>query len=162
MVHQVHIILFLLNAAAVLAAALVDTFTRKIPNIFVVIMLCCSVTFWATAGIAPIFSHLISGVYAGAVGFLLFVRGKIGGGDVKMITALATWFVPQQLVMFVLWVLMCGGIIGALYLALIALRLFLERFTPKIPLPNIDPKAGMAYGLATACGFAVSAWRVFA
>ncbi|MFX8968911.1 prepilin peptidase, partial [Acinetobacter baumannii] len=82
----------------------------------------------------------------------------MGGGDVKMIAALATWFAPQQLILFILWVLMCGGVIGAIYLSLIAIKLLLERFVPKAPLPTIDPKAGMAYGLATACGFAVSAW----
>ncbi len=123
-------------------------------------MLAASVCFWAMQAPKDLIYHMLSGLYAAMVGFVLFQRKVLGGGDVKMIAALATWFMPQQLVLFVMWVLICGGVLGAIYLSLIALRLLLERRLPKLPMPQIDPKAGMAYGLATACGFAISAWRV--
>ena len=78
-----------------------------------------------------------------------------------MIAALALWFTPQQLPLFFIWTLMCGGILGSLYLAVIALSLARERFFPKFGQLSIDPKAGMPYGVATAIGFAIAASRVF-
>lgn len=152
-------IVLLLNAAAVASAAIVDLYTRKIPNIFVLIMLVCSAVHAAMAP-SHLLDHFLCGLYVSIIGVILYQRKVLGGGDVKMIAVLATWFLPQQLMMFILWVLISGGVLSVVYLAMIAARLAAERFAPRLRLPAVDPKGGMAYGVATACGYAFCAWKV--
>lgn len=158
--EQIAVATTLLNGAAVLSAAAIDLYTRKIPNIFVAVMLSCALVHAAVVAPGLILQHLLCGLYVGIVGVIFFQRKVLGGGDVKMIASLAVWFLPQQLMSFVIWVLIFGGVLSALYLAMIAVRLATERLAPKVRLPKVDPAGGMAYGVATACGFAFCAWKV--
>lgn len=152
--------LLLVNAAAVLAGALTDLFYRKIPNIHVTIVALCAITYTALFQRDQFILHLLNFLYVAGVGIVLFRRKVLGGGDVKFIAALALWFLPQQLGLFILSVLICGGVLGSIYLALCLLHLFCVKHLPKIRVPEVRADAGMPYGIATAVGFAFASIRV--
>ena len=152
--------LILTNASAVLAGAVIDLFYRKIPNIHVLIVALCAITFTALFHTDQLFFHLLNFLYVAGVGIILFRKKVLGGGDVKFIAALALWFMPQQLGLFVFSVLICGGILGSIYLAFCLLHLVCVRYFPKIRVPAVKADAGMPYGVATAVGFAFASLRV--
>ena len=84
------------------------------------------------------------------VGMLLFWRGIMGGGDVKLLAACVPWLAPTQLPAFLFWMAMIGGILGLVALgvrrmplpAKLAEHPWMKTFrgTDKIP-----------YGLAIGC-----------
>ena len=150
----------ILTIAGVVASAVVDLFYRKIPNAYVVILAVCALTYVSVSAPNRIFEHLISGVITLLSCMLLFHRKIIGGGDAKMIAALALWFTPQQLSLFVMWTLICGGALGVIFIGAIFARLAALKVWPKLSLPKILESAGMPYGVATAFGFAIAAWRI--
>ncbi len=47
------------------------------------------------------------------IGFILFARNCIGGGDVKLITALALWAGPQHMMAMAFVISLTGGVIAA-------------------------------------------------
>ncbi len=149
-----------MNAAAVLAAAIVDFMHRKIPNAHVAVMAVCGVLYVLLHNFDQAFMHVLSAVYVSAVVIILFLRKVLGGGDAKMLAALALWFTPQQLPLIAVATLIFGGILGSLYLSVVVLTLAGDKYLPNLDLPKIHPKAGMPYGVATAFGFAYAAWRI--
>jgi prepilin peptidase CpaA len=65
----------------------------------------------------------------------LHARGAFGGGDIKLITALAVGFPPLSTVDFLVATVMAGGVLGCVYLSL---RLFPEP-SPLAPRPRAWP-----------------------
>ncbi len=153
------LILILVNAAAVLAGALTDLFYRKIPNIHVAIVAVCAITYTALFDREQLVFHLLNFVYVAGIGIILFRKKVLGGGDVKFIAALALWFLPQQLGFFILTMLICGGILGGLYLAFCLLHIVCKKHLPSLRVPEVKADAGMPYGVATAFGFALASLR---
>jgi prepilin peptidase CpaA len=51
-------------------------------------------------------------------GVVLFARGIMGGGDVKLLAATVPWLAPGQLLVFLFWMAMAGGFAGLLALGL--------------------------------------------
>lgn len=88
------------------------------------------------------------------VGWFLFARGFIGGGDVKLIAAVSLWCGPALILPFMLLVLASGGILAAIFLVH-------ARF-------GMSSEGGMAralstpipYGIAIAIGSAYVAGRL--
>ena len=71
----------------------------------------------AEGPIAAMVSLLLAAVLFAA--FLpLHARGAIGGGDVKLITALAVGLSPPATLDFLLTTVMAGGVLGVVYLSL--------------------------------------------
>lgn len=153
------IILILVNATAVLAGALTDLFYRKIPNVHVAIVAVCAVTYVALFQRDQLLLHLLNFFYVAGVGVILFRKKVLGGGDVKFIAALALWFLPQQLGTFIMTVLICGGVLGSIYLAFCLLHLLCKKHLPWLRVPEVKANAGMPYGVATAVGFALVSLR---
>lgn len=94
-------------------------------------------------------------VFAGTVA--LFAAGLFGGGDAKLMPAIALWMGPSATVDFVFHTAVAGGLLG---LAFILLR--------RVPLPAaaaaqpwiarlMTPNGGIPYGIAIAWGAAVAA-----
>ncbi|MGP1393942.1 MAG: A24 family peptidase [Inquilinaceae bacterium] len=99
-------------------AAIHDARTFTIPNR---IPLCVVGLYgaWLVAGTAG--SLLPSVLVAASVlagGFVLFVLRFLGGGDAKLMAALALWAGPALIVDFILWTVLAGGAIaGGMILA---------------------------------------------
>jgi prepilin peptidase CpaA len=94
-------------------AAITDLRERRIPN-------------WLNAGVAALYpvylllspvpvawpGALAISLLVGLVGLALFAREQMGGGDVKLITAISLWAGVDQFVLFAVVTTLTGGIVG--------------------------------------------------
>jgi prepilin peptidase CpaA len=140
------------------AGATSDAATMTIPNwvsiglslLFVPVALVLGLG-WGEIGM-----HMLIGfaVFAACVG--LFYLNVFGGGDAKLIPAVAIWFGWPGLVSFLFWMAVYGGALAAS--VLIARRLMPSPAgAPEWARRVLDPAEGVPYGLAIAAG-AVTAW----
>ena len=135
-------ILLALLTLMLLAASAWDLRTRTIPNSLVAAMALLALPFWWATGLALWpdaalqvgVAILVFGLFAAA-----FAMGAMGGGDVKLIAALALWL-PWQAVLMLLVIMSLAG--GALTAAML-LRKRLARSQDAIEVP---------YGVAIAFG----------
>lgn len=117
---QVLYIIFGLYVALLCVAAAFDTWKFVIPNLIAVALVAL---FVATAFYLPFevdwLSHLGAGVAVFAAGAVLYAMNKLGGGDVKLLAAVAVWTGFEHLTDLLLYVAVGGG---ALAIGLIVLR----------------------------------------
>ena len=115
-------ILLALLAVLLLAAAWLDIRSRTIPNGLNLAVALLAIPFWWTIGL-PVWPDVAVhvGVAAGvfALFALAFAMGAMGGGDVKLVTAVALWL-PWQAVMMLLVLMSLAG--GVLTLAMVVRR----------------------------------------
>ncbi|MDX1541336.1 MAG: prepilin peptidase [Geminicoccaceae bacterium] len=106
-----------LFAAFLLLAALEDLRTRRIPNWLVVGVGVLWLP-WLIAGPAsagwPL--ALLLALVAFLAGLLLFTRGILGGGDVKLITVVMLWAGLEHLALFTFVMSLTGGLLAVLSL----------------------------------------------
>jgi prepilin peptidase CpaA len=117
-------------AAMMIAAAISDLRTRTISNELNAAMALLAVPYWFAIGLAPwpdmaLQFAIAFAVFAVFVG--LFMVGGMGGGDVKMIGALALW-VPPSLMLGMLTVMAIGG--GLLSAAMLAHKYWTKQSEP--------------------------------
>jgi prepilin peptidase CpaA len=153
-------------------AALTDLRERRIPN-------------WLNAGVAALYpvylllspvpvawpSALAISLMVGLVGLALFARERIGGGDVKLITAISLWAGVDQFTLFAVVTTLTGGIVGLVSLWYWRWRPLIEAHLAGFglagigrggapaaaggPEPNAPPMpapATLPYGIAIAAG----------
>lgn len=101
---------------------------------------------------SPLWSHAVAPVALFAVLALLFAKGWMGGGDVKLMTAIAVWTGLGGLPAFLVGTMLGGGIL--------ACTLLVARV---LPLPASAPRllkrdAPLPYAVAIAAG---TAWWMF-
>src|SRR5579872_1726255 len=91
-----------------------------------------------------------------AVGLILFARGLWGGGDVKLLTAVALWAGPHGILPALLVMAMAGGVLALLAGAM----LYVQRW--RAAARNATAVAGMPlpYGVAIACGGSFTAMQL--
>lgn len=121
---------------------------------------------WVSIGIAGVFvvalatrgfptgmaiGHLITGGGVFAIGALLFAARVFGGGDVKMLSAVALWAGPAGIATLTLAVAITGGV---LCLALLGGRALAARTAsvPQALRPLLVGEARVPYGIAIAVG----------
>jgi prepilin peptidase CpaA len=96
-------ILLSLLAALLVAAAVLDVKSRRIPNWLSLSVAVMAPLFWWTSGVA-FYPDAIERIGVAYLIFLLFFGmfclGGMGGGDVKLGAALGLWFSPQLSVTF--------------------------------------------------------------
>jgi prepilin peptidase CpaA len=148
---------FALYVLLLAAAAATDVWKFKIPNWVSAALL---LLFVPTALLLPAevdwLSHVGAGLSVLAVGVVLFARGLLGAGDVKLMTAVSLWTGFAYLAQFVLVVALAGGVLALLLLVLriVIARLPAVRAAPDGgSLPRILVKGErVPYGVAIACG----------
>ncbi len=139
--------------ALMAAAALFDAWKFIIPNTIPVVLI---VLFLVVALVwndrVPIFEHIGTGLLVFCVGAVIFRFGVLGGGDIKLLTAVAFWVGWDFLPIYLLVVAIFGG---GLTLFLLALRYSIRRLyrsrSPQAPLPQIL-RAGEKIPYAIAIG----------
>ena len=151
-------LLAVLPVIAVLAAVR-DLTTMTIPNWMSLVLLAAFVPAALTTGLEwrDLGIHLGIGLAALAVGMGLFALRVIGGGDAKLMAALALWMGPDAVLIFVLWTAVAGGLFS---LALILSRARFSAFAPSLPRwagRLLAPGGDIPYGVAIAAG-ALLAW----
>ena len=108
-------ILMAILAALLIWAAIVDLRTRTIPNWLNLVIAAMAPLFWWASGISfyPDAVERICGAYLIFVVFFgMFSLGGMGGGDVKMGTAIALWFAPLATFFFFILTSFAGGFVS--------------------------------------------------
>lgn len=104
-------------AALLVVAAVVDLRKREIPHWVVIAVAALAAPFWWSTGLSPwpdVALQLGVAATVFACFSLAFMRGWMGGGDVKLLTALVLWL-PWQAVVALLVIMSFAG--GALTVA---------------------------------------------
>jgi prepilin peptidase CpaA len=136
-----------LLAMLLILAAISDARVRIIPNRLNLAIALIAPLYWWAAAVSgnAIMLHLAFAVGALALFGALFAIGMMGGGDVKLITALALWLPPTAMLTMLVWMAIAGGVLTIAMLVIHVIRRRPGR--PEIP-----------YGLAiVAATFAVLA-----
>jgi prepilin peptidase CpaA len=156
-------VLLLAFPLAMAYAAAIDLLTMRIPN---GVSLGTAAAFLVVATIAgmpvqEVLVHLVVGAGVLIAGMALFSLRLVGGGDAKLLAAASLWIGYDQLLPYLVYVTIFGGVLALLMLA--------YRQTPAGALPLPDwavrlhkPRSGMPYGLAIAAGalavYPMTAW----
>lgn len=142
----------ILISAILLAAAISDILTRRIPNWMTGFLALAFLPFaiFSSLSLADFSWHLLAGFIALAAGFGMHALGWIGGGDVKLFAGTALWLGITQLLSLLLATALVGGLMAMFLLVFQHLRcspqfLFLQPWIGSGKL-----KTGMPYGVAIA------------
>ena len=142
-------LLLWLLAAALVAAAIQDAVQLKISNLIVLAVLLLAVVAAVVAGIeVGVWQNLAVFALVLAVGTVLFSRGILGGGDVKLLAAVALWTDFEDAIRLIASIFIFGGILALLIIVgrIAAPASLISR------LAILKPKAGIPYGIAIALG----------
>lgn len=139
---------------AVAFAAAMDLFTMKIPNRISVVLVLAFFPLAALAGLGAweVLNHVGAGLLLLAIGIVLFIPGWFGGGDAKLMAAIALWIGFDNLPLYIFYVAIAGGIMAGAF-----------RMARSVPLPSVflgeawairlhRTGGGIPYGLALAAG----------
>ncbi|MCP4395185.1 MAG: peptidase [Alphaproteobacteria bacterium] len=137
-------------AALLLYAAIIDIKTYTIANwISIVIIALFPIILFLNQGLEfmTLLSHLGAGLAMLLFGAGLFATGAFGGGDAKLIAALAVWLGWKALMPFLLIMSVVGGLFTVIILTIRKLDLFKE--TKQEWLIKMRKKdRGVPYGVA--------------
>ena len=123
-------------------AAIQDVFTLRIANLLCVAVLVVAAVALIVHPGQHWWQHLLSFAIMLGVGVSLFSLGWMGGGDAKLMAAAALAFDLAGLIRLSLFVVLAGGLIALLS---IALRMMLPR-------RRATAREGIPYGVAIAVG----------
>lgn len=143
--------LALILSVLLLAAAVQDAARLRISNITCALILVAGmvaiVVMGPERGVWQNFA-----VFGGllAAGVPLFATGKFGGGDVKLLAVTGLWFDLQGGLLMLVTVLLAGGVLALLILALRAFFDWGESARTRVPM--FGAGAGLPYGIAIAAG----------
>lgn len=160
-VHGIHATSVALFLTAVIFAALYDVLTYRIPNWVPAVV----VGSFAAAAVSADLSGKDAMIHVGAGltmlvgGIVLFSARLIGGGDAKLMAAVALWMGFGPLLMFLLIVALLGGGLAVAVMAARRIRFpaswvaapWLERL--------LSPKQGLPYGVAITAGTLLTVFR---
>jgi len=133
--------------------AIGDLARYVIPNWISLVLAGLSVPALLLAGVdlAGVFWHLAVGLAVLGLMSILFFRGMIGGGDVKLLAAAACWTGWPLIIAFIFYTAIAGGLLAVVLL--IAHRIFRNRSVNSFWLSSLlNPEAGIPYGVAIAIG----------
>jgi prepilin peptidase CpaA len=157
--------IFTVFPVAVIFAAFTDLFSMTIPNR---ISLFLVAGFLALAPFAPGMSletfgwHVAAGALVLSVTFALFAFRVIGGGDAKLLAAVALWVGWEQLLLYVLLAGMAGGALAVGLLMFRAvplpLRLAKESWLERLHRPRGDIPYGIALSAAALYIYPQTIW----
>ncbi len=149
-------------AGLLLWAACSDVKSYTIPNKVSLAILSLYLPFvLASGGSVNWTAGLIVGAIVLVAGFVLFAFGKVGGGDIKLLTVVSVWAGPTYIFDFLVFTGLVGGVLALLMLGA-------ARFGFALALEKIGFHSGskvlqgsvLPYGLAIAAGGFVVAWRL--
>lgn len=92
-----------------------------------------------------------------ALGLPLFARGIVGGGDVKLIAAVALWAGPSELLPFLFHTAIAGGVLTLAWLFSAPLRYALNRVGLQV---ELQASRQVPYAVAIATGGLLLASRI--
>jgi prepilin peptidase CpaA len=120
-----------------MAAAWYDLALRIIPDRFCVLLAVLGVAFRLQSGLIDLAFSVITSLLLFFLLFIVFTRGIIGGGDVKLAAAIALWLSPADCYMFLTMTALAGGVLALVHLVL-------RRILARSPLAAGVAAAGVA------------------
>lgn len=145
------ILIQLAFALCLLLAALEDGWRLRISNVFPLLLVGLFLVATALQGFdLDWLSHVAAALIVFGCGLFMFARGLLGGGDVKLWTAMSLWFGLERLAPFTLAVALSGGVL--------ALTLILVRRSLPLPadaqnrMPLLQRRGPIPYGIALCAG----------
>jgi len=105
-------------AIALVVAAVTDLRSRRIGNWLTGAIALAAPLFWVATGLEPWPGIALQvGVALATFAVLagLFAAGAMGGGDVKLLTALALWIEPSLFLSFLFVMALVGGVVTILF-----------------------------------------------
>jgi prepilin peptidase CpaA len=147
------VLLTVLPGAFAYAAAM-DLLTLTIPNPISAALVLAFFPVGAFAGLDAwgFLTHVGAGLGMLTVGILLFLPGWCGGGDAKLMAAIALWVGLDNLAAYIAYVALAGGMIATLFSTARALPLPRLLLGEPWALRLHRQDAGIPYGLALAAG----------
>ena len=109
--------LLIAAGASLVAAAACDLVRFEIPDGLSTIIFGAAIGHAALTG-APVWAHLTAAMLMFGIGAMMFRAGTMGGGDVKLLAAVAGWAGLAGFVPLVLAVAMAGGVLAVTLLAI--------------------------------------------
>ncbi len=98
--------------AACLLAAATDLRARRIPNAIPIALALISIAFVAAHGPLAVLVALAMGLATLVAGTFAFARGWLGGGDVKLLAAVAISLAPADALAFFIYTSIAGGVLA--------------------------------------------------
>ena len=140
----------LLFTFLLLAAATEDAARLRISNITVLLVIVAAVIAAIVVGPAlSLWQNLAVFAALLAVGTPMFAAGKLGGGDVKLLAAVGLWFSLKGALWMLLDVVLAGGAVAILIIALRSLG-WSNKIRSRVVV--LRPGSGIPYGVAIAAG----------
>ena len=149
--------------AVVLKAAISDMNTLRISNgdnaaLFILYPIYLSFT----PAVPDVLTAIGIAVLVLLIGFLLFAKGLIGGGDVKMLTAVSLWAGPELMGAFLLITAGAGGVLAVVMISRFHLEAaVLAHRCGAVRLSEAITSRAMPYGAAIAAGAGYVSYRLF-
>jgi prepilin peptidase CpaA len=138
-------------------AAAADVGQRRVPNLVVAPLAAAGLgAQWASGGLAAGASGLLAGVVVLALLALPWARGIVGGGDVKLAAAAATWLGIASVLPFLLYAGAAG--VPVALAARASHRLALWRVAREGGVAVAVPRETVPLAVAVALGALVVAW----
>jgi prepilin peptidase CpaA len=140
--------------AAVAFAGAMDLFTMTIPNRISLAMVAAFVVLAPLAGLGPwqIANHFGAGLLVLAIGVALFIPGWIGGGDAKLAAAVALWVGFDNLLPYLFFVALAGGMLATLIGTFRDVPLPRQVLAEAWAVRLHDRRGGIPYGIALSAG----------
>ena len=138
-----------LLAAALIAAAIQDAVQLKISNLIVLAVLALAVCAALATGVQiGVWQNFAVFALVLAVGTMMFSRGILGGGDVKLLAAVALWTDFPDAARLIASIFIFGGILALV----IVFGRVVAPTSVSTRLAVLKPKAGTPYDIAIAVG----------
>ena len=148
--------LALLFTALLVAAAAEDAARLRISNITVLLVIGAAVIAAIVVGPAlALWQNLAVFAALLAIGTPMFAAGKLGGGDVKLLAAVGLWFSLKGALWMLLDVVLAGGALAIVILALRSLG-WSDKIRSRVVV--LRPRSGIPYGVAIAAGALIAMW----
>ena len=158
-------------SALLLAAAGADAWKRRIPNALNAVLCLAGLAAqahargWAAAGLG-----LVACLVTVALLWWPWLKGMLGGGDVKMAGASAAWLTLSQLPTYLLLAAVAGGLLALIYYGLSSrdarreMRMNLTTAAMSATLPQVTLREGagrrsVPYSVAFAASALLLLWR---
>ena len=133
------------------AGALLDIFTRRLPNVLCGLMLLAGLVLaFMQGGLAELGLHFAHAALALVVGYLLFLAGIFGGGDGKFYAAAAAFFPLWEMLDLFIAMTAAGFVLAVIWFTL--------KRTMRSMKDRKDDFAKLPYGVAIAIGALTLAW----
>lgn len=146
-------------AALLLAAALWDALSYRIPNILCLSLLAIWPFHVSLLPVTDLTGALLAAGIVFAFGCLAWLRGWMGGGDVKLLAIVALWAGWPDIVATFFVISIAGGLL-AIAMKTPVRRVFGLAVTPGIDVAPAVAAPMLPYGIAIACGGLFLAWRL--